>query len=70
MLMQLDHSKVKPLLTDYTLEQFMTEQKRANQVIKTLEKMASTMEKFENLGILLTHRLNQVEKKLKKFGKR
>ena len=55
----------KPTIVNYTLEQFMEEKKRAENIIKTLEKMASVMEKFEHFTILIDHRVNKIEKKLK-----
>lgn len=71
MLIQLDHSKEKPLQVKYTLEQFLEEQKRAKRVTETLEKMASVMEKFEKFSILINYRITKLEKQSKKkHGKR
>ena len=53
---------------DYTLEQFQAEVKHREKTIKTLEKMASVMEKFESLGILHDHRISKLEKRMEKNG--
>lgn len=61
--------KSKTTVINYTLEQYMEEKKRAENIIKTLEKMASVMEKFEKFCILCDHRINKIERKLKKNGR-
>lgn len=55
---------------DYTLEQYMEEKKLNESVIRTLEKMASIMEKFESFAILIDYRVTKLEKELKKHGKK
>lgn len=46
---------------DYT--QYMIEQKRAENIIHALEKMAIVIEKFESILILHDHRITKLEKK-------
>ena len=48
----------------------MAEKKRNDNIIKTLEKMASVMEKFEKFSILIDHRVTKLEKEMKKLGKK
>jgi len=53
------------------MEQFLAEVKQREQIGRTLDKMASVMEKFEALSILHDHRIKQLERKVnKKYGKR
>ena len=67
---KLKKSKKEFTKIDYTLEQYMEEKKLNESVIRTLEKMASLMEKFESFAILIDYRVTKLEKELKKHGKK
>ena len=60
------HKKRKTTKVDYTLEQFLAEQKRNKKIDNLLDKMANVMSKFETALILHDHRIKQLERKTKK----
>lgn len=52
---------------NYTLEQFMEQNKRDENVIKTLEKMSKLMSKFEKIIILNNSEVKILKRKIKKL---
>ncbi|KKK88981.1 hypothetical protein LCGC14_2737730 [marine sediment metagenome] len=55
----------KPIVIDYTLEEFMARKKREDKIINILDKMKTVMEKFQDGLILHNYRIKKLEKKKK-----